>query len=671
MGKQHPYDFGTQVKFENIPAILRFGFWCVWKARPKGNGKFDKIPFNGINAISTKEPNTWLTFDQAKTLYAQGGYNGVGRLMESDGLVGIDLDDTSDIPDEIKALGKTYAERSPSGGGIRLVYGTDTIPTRDISEPFEIYSGNSARFLTFTGHTLPGCEEIRSTNGQISALVDKACGCEGEKGERGKGEKEEGPREWDDPFIGVKGYGASTEEVKAVLSFIESDNEQVWVNVGMALHHHFNGSDEGFGVWDEWSRQSDKYAQNKGARSTAAMWGRFDNESATKLSFATICAYAKRNGADLAEIAKKHNPNTVEHLVNSERPTHNRFICADEILSEKITPPKWVIKHLLEKDTLAMMYGASGSGKSYVAIRLAVSVALGCDFHNHQTKQNAVVYMCGEGYRGVKDRLRAIALNEGLSGIPGLYLTNRITDFSSADDIRATVKEIEDQGIKPGVILIDTLARASGSFDENSTADMNKFVKACDFIRGKFGCVVMPIHHTGKGDKSSARGSSVLRAAMDVEVMVEHVGTGLTITSTKSKDGEPFEKLGFAFKRINFGVFDEDNDELYSNVIEPSDEVIEQDAKGGKVSPSGKKVLSAFEEVFEDAQMRTPSPAKFTQQMGLDCPAEGLLIEDVREHFYRMNAGVQDTKKKTFQRGLNDLQDKDVLALWDEVVVRL
>ena len=148
---QHPYGYGLPVRFENIPDDLKPGKWCVWKAIPKANNKYDKIPFNADGVLKTSQPKHWLTYDQAKALYEQGGYNGVGRLWQKDGFTGVDLDRTGEAPQDIKDIGETYAEKSPSGTGLRVIYQTDTIPDHDMTTPFEVYSGNSARFLTIWG----------------------------------------------------------------------------------------------------------------------------------------------------------------------------------------------------------------------------------------------------------------------------------------------------------------------------------------------------------------------------------------------------------------------------------------------------------------------------------------------------------------------------------------
>ena len=657
---KHPHDFGLEVNFDTIPRDIRAGKWCVWEAKPRKNGKVDKIPSNGKKFIKTTEPDTWLTFDQARKIYEQGGFNGVGRLTEKDGFVFVDIDKSMDIPEELKALGTTYCERSPSNTGMRLIYKADHLPNRDIAEPYEVYAGNSPRFLTITG-VARGNFPIAHKNGQLATLV---------AAHSGEDPTEVEYKDEADPFVGVIKSDASSSEVREILTYVSADTEDTWIKVGMALHHQYNGNEEGFKIWDEWSQTSDKY---DGARPLDREWKRFDTDNDRKLGIPSIAEMAKRAGADVAAIGRKYTgiDGLIAEELQQEVDSNGRFELADELLEGEPEKPNWIIKHILERDSIAMVYGASGSGKSYFAINLAIAVSTGGLFAGkHPTKQGAVVYMCGEGYRGVKARLRAVRINDNLSSVGKLYLTNRITDMSSIDDLRATVEELKALGIDISLIIIDTLARASGAYDENSTADMNKFVRACDYIRNKFdGATVMPIHHTGKGDKQAARGSSVLRAAMDVEVMVEPAEGGLIVSSTKAKDGEPFKPMGFEFKRVNFDSYDEDGEQLYSHVIVPNDSLCEE-KDTQKHTETTKQLMRIFDTLFEREDLRVPAPADFALNWGLNAPAEGLPKETVRRYFMD-EKGDNDSGRRAFNRGLNTALDREFFAVLDDVICKL
>lgn len=58
---------------------------------------------------------------------------------------------------------------------------------------------------------------------------------------------------------GTKWSQSDPERVRSALPFVDADEYETWLHVGMALHEASGGSDEGFELWDEWSQRSDKY----------------------------------------------------------------------------------------------------------------------------------------------------------------------------------------------------------------------------------------------------------------------------------------------------------------------------------------------------------------------------------------------------------------------------
>ena len=638
---KHPHNFGLKPQFKNIPEELREGHWCVWFAKPKANGKFDKIPSNGVAPISTAFPDNWLTFEEAEALYNTGRFNGVGRLAERDGLAFIDIDDTLELPEEIKELGATYNEKSPSGSGMRLVYTVDVIPNRDLAEPFEVYAGNSPRFLTITGNVIRK-SPIAHKNGQVAKLVASFTTTNVE----------------DDPFAGVIKPDFSVEQIKGFLDRIDPDaGHDTWIKVVQGIHHQFDGSDIGLNLLDEWSQRSVDYDK----RELEHRYNSFDNyKSGAMITAATVKKFASES------LDAEY-----EETIAAPEPVGHRFTYVEDFMGA-FTAPKWIIKGMLEEDSLGMVYGASGAGKSYFTLDMASSISTGVEFHGHKTIEGQVVYMAGEGARGIKARLMAWFKEKNIKPNRNLIITNRITDFSSKEDMIATINELKQMGINPKLIIIDTLARASGSLDENSTQDMNVFIKACDGLRQAFkGASILPVHHTGKGDKNSARGSSVLRAAMDVEIQVDSADNGIVVTATKMKDGDPFETLGLAFKRINLGIKDEDGEELHSAILYKSEEILANKGEN-KLTPSGAKVVKSFDEMWEGNDNKVPAPPHFIQNFGMDSPTEGFWLSDVKEHFKSANSHITtEGLKSAFKRGMDDAIAKEHLAIWDDIVVKL
>jgi len=151
---------------ENIPEELKaINRWILWRyeqvENKNGEVYWSKIPktSTGFNAASNK-PSTWTTFENVLGVYNNGGYDGLGIVLNGDGLVGVDFDHCvtdgsidSETQKKIDSL-KVYAEISPSGTGIRLFGFGELPPHRRKSGNIEVY--DDGRYLTATGHKING-----------------------------------------------------------------------------------------------------------------------------------------------------------------------------------------------------------------------------------------------------------------------------------------------------------------------------------------------------------------------------------------------------------------------------------------------------------------------------------------------------------------------------------
>jgi hypothetical protein len=163
---------------ENVPQILRErDQWIVWRAERKQptNGKppekpWDKIPVDartGANA-STTNPRTWTDFATAFKTYSDMPkiYSGLGYVLAREDESGIDIDGcrnlvTGELTPEARSIVadlNSYVEASPSGTGIRIFAFGSPKPkgAKRKRKSYEIYDLNSPRYLTVTGHRLPG-----------------------------------------------------------------------------------------------------------------------------------------------------------------------------------------------------------------------------------------------------------------------------------------------------------------------------------------------------------------------------------------------------------------------------------------------------------------------------------------------------------------------------------
>lgn len=193
-----PKPKAPQIKFNAIPPELQTGqFFVMWrfvlKKDKHGKPKWTKPPFqiNGQYA-STTNPATWCTMAEARAALARRNpdgsaiFDGIGRVFSPDDLVpmfGFDLDDCikpdasgvmrldPEAQDAIRELG-CYAELSPSGEGVHVI-GLGFLPGKHFTnntQGREGYDNSKAgRYLTLTGHVLPGFEALSTPDPTVLA----------------------------------------------------------------------------------------------------------------------------------------------------------------------------------------------------------------------------------------------------------------------------------------------------------------------------------------------------------------------------------------------------------------------------------------------------------------------------------------------------------------------
>lgn len=232
-------------------------------------------------------------------------------------------------------------------------------------------------------------------------------------------------------------------------------------------------------------------------------------------------------------------------------------------------PPEYVIDEVIAERTVITVYGPSGSLKSFVAIDMGMCVAHGLPWHGRDVKQGDVVYVTGEGTGQIGQRLDAWDEANGTSGVDvPFHLLPVGVPISDPAWVSSLIADIQETGIAPAMIWLDTLARTFGQGDENSQRDMNAFIGGCDRLRDTFGCVVGIVHHTGKDGDRGLRGSSALYAAMDTVIKTDRKNMTVLLKNQqphgKQKDGGEFEDIALEAKVVKLPMTDKKGREMTS-----------------------------------------------------------------------------------------------------------
>lgn len=258
--------------------------------------------------------------------------------------------------------------------------------------------------------------------------------------------------------------------------------------------------------------------------------------------------------------------------------------------------PDWLVQDLIETDSLVQFFGDPESGKSLTAFDLAACVATGKDFHGKRVKQGAVLSIIGEGRGGTSRRRRAweIANKISLDAYP-FFVSSGPTSLCEPEEVDQVLEAIKSIPKDPplALVILDTLARNFGPGDENSTKDMTVTISSMDRIRLSHRCAVLPIHHSGHGDKSRARGAMALRGALDAEYRFDRDESDvIRMQATKMKDAEYPEPMAFKIATVDLGIIGNDEKPVTSAVLVPASYTPPKDNAG-----LGKQQSAALEQL--------------------------------------------------------------------------
>jgi hypothetical protein len=314
----------------------------------------------------------------------------------------------------------------------------------------------------------------------------------------------------------------------------------------------------------------------------------------------------------------------------------SRYQLHDATYVAELPPISWRVKGVLPQTGIAAMFGPSGSGKSFLGLDLAMSVAKGAHWFGHRTTKCAVLYVCLEGEAGMSVRVNAYRERYGTEG-EVLFLTASF-NLLACQDVTDLLQAIKEARVRPEVIILDTLNRAAPGLDENSSAEMGNVIEAVKQLQAAIGGLVVVVHHTGKDATRGLRGHSSLIAALDAAIEVKRAGDLRVWEVAKSKDGEDGKGQGFKLDRVHLGE-DPDGDAVTSCVIVPA---LTTQRHSKPLTMSQQQGLDSF----RAATMKI-GPAAF--EVGIHTNAW-------REEFYRSStADSAEAKRKAFNRVRHDL----------------
>lgn len=327
--------------------------------------------------------------------------------------------------------------------------------------------------------------------------------------------------------------------------------------------------------------------------------------------------------------------------------------------AEPVIDGFWLIDDWLPASGIAAVYGHPGSGKSFFALHMAAHIAAGKPWAGRHVEQGLVLYVVAEGASGFRNRMFAMRQSgEIAADAPLAYVATPIDMQAEHGDVKALIETIriaaEACGMKPAMIVLDTLSKTFGAGKEN-TDDMVNYVNNCQRVASAFTCLTLVVHHRPKDSESKdLRGHSSLRGNVDTTILVE-AGDIKTATTLKQKDGEDNVQIRFRLHKTVIGA-DKRGKEVSTCLVEITDEkpAAKDDMDG--LSGKEKQALMVLQSLVDDALIDVetgefrdvPAPVSAEEwkvALGTSGTIDRDKPETARKQFNRMRSGLQ-TKGK-------------------------
>lgn len=504
-----------------VPETLRkVARWVVWKLESRsggGSSKRTKVPYcpTLINTRgSSTDPNTWGTFEQAAAAYEEGGYDGIGMVLNGDGIVGVDIDGCieNDIINAkatmlMDSLGVEYYEVSPSGNGLRG-FGYAENLEKGVNGIYdglkvELYSGG--RFLTVTGRPIQN-----GPLAQLSGFGDLASHI-------GSGKKV-------NPKTGQLEYLTTDQRLAKLMHNVHTG--EVYHDSLRDMAAIMAGSETPPGMVVQILRA---LMQDSTAPHDGRWQERYD--SIPGLVNSATAKYAN-DGTDVSNIINGKLSLTPKSEMQSgswaafclEKSTANRLFLG------KPKAVSWLVEGIFPQAKAIILASPPGIGKSYLSLNLAVTVASAPSalnpafcFGGQVKAHGRVVIVSAEDdhdelhrrlaaiTKDMPSRLHVVSLPDN-GHFTFLQGDNRsgLTPAVQWSELKKQIAELDDVCL----VIVDTL-QALSCGDMNAAEIAQAMMNELTEVANRTGAAVIALHHLTKGKADAQNGLLSAQSAMD------------------------------------------------------------------------------------------------------------------------------------------------------------
>jgi len=522
--------------FEALNSVKQFIVYTL-KPRESNSGKMDKIPVDyrtGFGPVNPLDPKIWVDSLTAIEATKKLGPNyGIGFVFtEKDNFWFLDIDDCLESPGNWSSLAHELAnifpgaaiEVSSSGKGLHII-GSGKPPLhacRNINLKIEFYTKD--RFVALTGI---------QANGSASLDFSEVLPSFVEKYFSRNNDKELNISEWTtEPCLEWRGPIDDDELIKKAISSQSISS----MFVGKASFRDlFEANAEKLSVTYPGSQDKgyDESSADAALAQHLAFWTGKNCERIRNIMFKSELKREKWDREDylyrtIINVCKRQkvvfgsklSTNEYEQIpdTNFDELTFHRWneVSIRDIFTNPSEPPKFLIEDLVPEKLLTLLAAHGGTGKSMLALQMAVCLAMNISFMGKKTVQSRVIFYSAEdSTQVVRHRLAKICRIKDLNpeilaeNLKILDATNNPCLYSENTANKNTQETAGCLGLgaqlrnfNADVLIVDN---TSDTFDanENNRAHVRGFLrKLLQLVEDKNIAVLLLAHV----DKQTAKG---------------------------------------------------------------------------------------------------------------------------------------------------------------------
>jgi hypothetical protein len=215
--------------------------------------------------------------------------------------------------------------------------------------------------------------------------------------------------------------------------------------------------------------------------------------------------------------------------------------------------PTFLISHILETVEVSMLYGMSGTGKTFACLHMGLCIAHGRTWLGRPVKQGIVWYINTEGKYRLKSRFQAWHKEHGLEPTPAFRIIPWAVDLREDFPVLLdTFQAMSEQGEKPTLIVFDNFSMCA-DVKQNLQEEVTPILKRLNKLSQDQECHVMFIHHTNKEDDFN--GAMSFRNHVDTMICLRKEdkndkNSPVIFSCKKARDREEFSDIKTELKQV-------------------------------------------------------------------------------------------------------------------------